>query len=122
MSIHEPTQWIVTYDIAQPRRGMRVHKLMKRHGIPLQYSVFFVSATGAAMHALMRELRHIVHAKKDDVRAYRLPAELECHRLGSAPLPQGVLLGASPIASAPDAIEGSGDAPDNRRIPDSATI
>jgi CRISPR-associated protein Cas2 len=95
MSLHEPAQWLVTYDIADPRRGGRVLKLMKKHGIPLQYSVFLVSATGAAMHALMRELRQIIHAKADDVRAYRLPVDLECTRLGGAPLPEGVLLDAS---------------------------
>jgi len=92
MSIHEPVQWLVTYDIASQRRGARVLKLMKNHGIPLQYSVFLVRATGAAMHALMRELREIVHPRADDVRAYRLPVDLECHRIGDGSLPEGILI------------------------------
>ena len=40
MSYTERRNWLVAYDIASPRRLARVHRYLKRHAIPVQYSVF----------------------------------------------------------------------------------
>ena len=45
MADHTPVRWIVCYDITDARRGLAVHRCMKRHGLPLQYSVFLVEAS-----------------------------------------------------------------------------
>jgi hypothetical protein len=50
MSLHEPTGWIVCYDIRQPKRLIRVHRHLKKWGVPLQYSVFLVQASAARLH------------------------------------------------------------------------
>jgi len=93
MSLHEPAHWVVTYDIADARRGGRVLELMKKHGLPLQYSVFLVHASGSAMHALMHDLRRLIKPAADDVRAYRVPVGAECHQLGGTMLPDGTVVG-----------------------------
>ena len=91
MSLHEVTGWIVTYDICEPRRLSAVHRRLKRHGIPLQYSVFLVMASSARIQSLMLELESIIDTSVDDVRGYRYAAGAECHTLGPAILPEGVL-------------------------------
>jgi CRISPR-associated protein Cas2 len=92
MSLHEPVEWIVTYDIREPRNGKRVFKLLKSRGVPVQYSVFHVHGTQAALCALMRQLGELICASTDDVRAYRVPVDTQWIQLGADILPDGVLL------------------------------
>lgn len=73
MSQNQKSAWLVAYDISDPRRLARVFKALKEEGIPLQYSVFSVSATPAAMAQLMARLKVLINVKEDDVRAYQLP-------------------------------------------------
>lgn len=40
MSQQTPARWLVTYDIVQPRNLGRVFRLLKKNGVPVQYSVF----------------------------------------------------------------------------------
>lgn len=65
------TGWyMLCYDIADNRRLGKVHRIMKKHGIAAQRSVFFVQGTEKEMNQLLdligRELKH----KEDDIRAY----------------------------------------------------
>ncbi len=92
MSLHDPARWIVTYDIADSRRGVRVNRFMKAHGVPLHYSVFVVEASPARMQALMRELEALIAPTADDVRAYRWTTQVQAHALGKPMLPDGVLI------------------------------
>jgi CRISPR-associated protein Cas2 len=73
MSTHQKAQWLVNYDIADPKRLARVFKYLKKEGIPMQYSVFSVEASNAKMGAIMAHLATLIDARDDDVRAYRLP-------------------------------------------------
>lgn len=99
MSLHQTARWTVTYDIADARRGVRVHRFMCRHGVPLQYSVFLVEASSAEMQRLLADLKEHIAWSADDVRAYRWPAEAECHQLGTPLLPDDVLEGVAGIRS-----------------------
>jgi CRISPR-associated protein Cas2 len=81
-------RWLVAYDIADKRRLGRVHRLVRKHGIPLQYSLFLVRASAPEMDALMAQLEGVVDAQADDVRAYRLPSKSWSVTLGSAILLQ----------------------------------
>ena len=47
MSQNQTLPWLVTYDIADPRRLAQVFKRLKKEGIPVQYSVFAVDASAA---------------------------------------------------------------------------
>jgi CRISPR-associated protein Cas2 len=92
MSTHQKAQWLVNYDIADPKRLARVFKYLKKEGIPMQYSVFSVEASNAKMGAIMAHLATLIDARDDDVRAYRLPENGWRATLGEAMLPQDLWL------------------------------
>ena len=90
MSHHAPARWLVSYDIVEPRNLARVFKLLKKNGVPVQYSVFFVHASAAQMGSLMVQIAKLIDARADDVRAYRLPENAWQVTLGSAILPEDI--------------------------------
>ncbi|MEO6319739.1 MAG: CRISPR-associated endonuclease Cas2 [Polaromonas sp.] len=92
MSLNQTATWLVTYDIADPRRLAKVFKRLKKAGVPLQYSVFSVEASAAGMAALMAQLARLIHAREDDIRAYRLPEHGWRTTLGEPILPEGLWL------------------------------
>lgn len=101
MSLHEDTGWIVCYDIRDKRRLVRVHRHLKKWGVPLQYSVFMVQASASRLHRLMCELEDLIDTSADDVRACRFPPGAECHTLGPSLLPDDVLINAPPHKPVP---------------------
>jgi CRISPR-associated protein Cas2 len=92
MSQHQTAAWLVTYDIAHPKRLARVFKRLKKEGVPIQYSVFAIEASNLKMGQLMATIKTLIDAKADDVRAYRLPANAWRATLGSALLPEDLWL------------------------------
>lgn len=93
MSQNEVVNWVIAYDIAHKRRLAQVHRLMKKQGVPLQYSVFLVHGSSARIASLMGQLGLMIDKRQDDVRAYRVPAAVECHTLGASLLPGDMLIG-----------------------------
>lgn len=91
--------WLVAYDIADPRRLARVHRVLSRHGLRLQYSLYLAQTTGAGLQALLDELRPLIDRRADDVRAYPVPARVELTLLGRRALPQGALLCSTELAA-----------------------
>ena len=61
------TRYIVSYDIADPKRLRQVHKTMLGYGEPLQYSVFCCDLTAAARITLIAELSDLIDHHKDQV-------------------------------------------------------
>jgi CRISPR-associated protein Cas2 len=96
MSRHDTLNWLVSYDIADPRRLMRVHRALKKEGTPMQYSVFWVQASRARMGAIMAQLATLIDERADDVRAYPIPQEAWSVSLGNSMLPAGILIGGGP--------------------------
>ena len=95
MSLHAHARWLVTYDISDPKRLARLFKLLKKNGVPVQYSVFLVEASAAKMGALVVQMGKVVDANADDVRAYRLPEITWQVTLGASMLPEDILPGGS---------------------------
>lgn len=92
MSQHEVARWTLSYDIADRRRGAKVHRFMCRRGVPWQYSVFIIEASSVEMKRLLIDLRSLIAWHADDVRVYRWPATTECHQFGAAMLPRDTLV------------------------------
>jgi CRISPR-associated protein Cas2 len=90
MSQHASAQWLVTYDIANPKRLMRLFKFLKKQGVPVQYSVFLVDASAAKMGSLVVQMAKMIDADADDVRAYRLPEKGWKVTLGRSILPDDI--------------------------------
>jgi len=59
--------YLVCYDVRDPRRLRRTHKLMKAYGEPWQYSVFYCTLKPIDRVRLENELREILNLKEDQV-------------------------------------------------------
>ena len=94
MSHSEVCTWLIAYDIANPRRLQRVHTYLKRHAVPLQYSVFVTRLNERALSKVLAELKDRIDDGTDDVRAYRLPQRCKPITLGRQILPLDVILAA----------------------------
>jgi CRISPR-associated protein Cas2 len=89
--------FLLAYDIADPERLVRVHRKVRRHGIPLQYSVFLVPTNVPGLRELLDDLQALIDERVDDVRVYPLPSTIEVVYYGRQALPDGVdLVAASP--------------------------
>lgn len=61
------TRYIVSYDIADPKRLRQVHRTMLGYGEPLQYSVFCCDLTAAARVILVADLSELIDHREDQV-------------------------------------------------------
>lgn len=93
MSHTELRNWLVAYDIADPRRLGRVHRYLKGRAIPVQYSVFVFHGSQRALEVVFDDIAELIESSEDDVRAYHLPDRCEVAMLGRQDLPQGVVVG-----------------------------
>lgn len=98
MSTHECKTWLVAYDIREPRRLRRVHRLLRKKGLAAQYSVFTVEADDVQIRVVLRALEAEINTREDDLRAYHLPASCPVWRLGRQHWPEGVYLAPSQAA------------------------
>ena len=83
---------LLAYDIANPKRLTRVHRCLKRWGVPLQYSVWLVPGQPEDIQRLLQQLKALIVAGEDDIRLYALPKRPQVDCLGRARFQPGVLL------------------------------
>jgi len=72
--------YLVCYDIRDPKRLRRTHKLMKAYGEPWQYSVFYCTLKAIDRVRLESALREVVNLKVDQVLIVDLGANEETAR------------------------------------------
>ncbi|MFN7926877.1 MAG: CRISPR-associated endonuclease Cas2 [Blastocatellia bacterium] len=60
-------RYIITYDISDPKRLRRVHRVMRGFGDPLQYSVFRCDLSATERILLLEALTPILHHREDQV-------------------------------------------------------
>ena len=84
--------WLIAYDIADPRRLAKVHRLLMSVAMPVQYSVFLGWMNDSQVANLEARLRALVDEDCDDVRLYHLPRKAWMALLGKPWLPEGVYL------------------------------
>lgn len=82
MAINVSREWLIAYDIRDPRRLVRLHRFLKKVAVPVQYSVFAAHDTPAHIGRLAGQIEGYIHAKQDDVRIYPLPQKPELFLLG----------------------------------------
>jgi CRISPR-associated protein Cas2 len=90
---HSPSAWLVAYDIANPKRLGRVHRLLQGYAVAVQYSVFAGTFSPAQLRTMQSDLAFEIDPAQDDVRLYPLPARCEPVVVGKCSLPDGVQLG-----------------------------
>lgn len=59
--------FLVCYDIREPRRLRRVHKIVRGFGAPMQYSVFACRLTDCARAELERRLLEAIDQRTDNI-------------------------------------------------------
>jgi len=64
--------FVITYDIADEKRLIRVSKFLEKFAIRIEYSVFFVEAERKKIMFIIKEIKKIINKKEDDVRVYRI--------------------------------------------------
>ena len=87
---------IICYDITCPRRLARIHRLLKKQALPIQYSVFLFTGTPLQLERCLAQLEHIMDKRYDDIRAYPLPQRGLRWSLGKTTLPEGIHLSGLP--------------------------
>ncbi|MBP6130120.1 CRISPR-associated endonuclease Cas2 [Thauera sp.] len=87
MALNTPRGWLITYDITNPKRLMRLHRFLVRQATPVQYSVFHFAGSPAQMGRLMADIATRIDPATDDVRGYQLPEHLSIDTLGRGSLP-----------------------------------
>jgi CRISPR-associated protein Cas2 len=114
-----PRPYLVSHDIADPKRLVRLHRALKKQATPIQYSVFLGMFTAAHLDRCAETIRAIIDRRVDDVRIYPLPPGAPQRRLGRPTLPAGIELTLLPAAframspeSAPAAEAGPAPAPE----------
>jgi CRISPR-associated endonuclease Cas2 len=65
-------QYIVAYDIADPRRLRRVARFMERRAVRCQKSVFLFRGDDAAVAQMLDEVSPLLKLSEDCVQAWRL--------------------------------------------------
>jgi len=68
----ERTRYLLAYDIRNPKRLRRVHKLAQDFGAPLQYSVFVCDLTAVELIDLRSALLEAVKTTEDSVGIFDL--------------------------------------------------
>ncbi len=85
------SNYLVCYDIREPRRLARVYKFMKGKGLHIQYSVFHCRLTWQNLLDMKEKIANLLDESCDDVRIYPLPAEEKVIVMGSGDrIPDGV--------------------------------
>lgn len=64
--------FLIAYDIADPKRLRRIHKLVRGYGEAIQYSVFLGQLSAKDEVVLREKIRDIIHHKQDQVIMIRL--------------------------------------------------
>lgn len=97
MALNTCRGWLITYDITNPKRLVRLHRFLVKQATPIQYSVFHFEGSAAQMGRLMAEIQTRIDPATDDVRGYQLPEQLSIDTLGRGGLPANTFL-LSPIS------------------------
>ena len=88
MTQNASVRWLATYDISDPRNLVRVFKLLKKEGVPIQYSVFLINTNAVKISVLLGRISKMINPKTDDVRIYRIPEKAWITCIGASIIPE----------------------------------
>ena len=83
--------YLIAYDIREPRRLRRVHRVLKRRALPVQESVFFFQGHEGALRRLLDEVAAAMHLGEDDLRAWPVDRLGDAWMYGAGAVGRGVL-------------------------------
>jgi CRISPR/Cas system-associated endoribonuclease Cas2 len=76
--MQHPGWYLIAYDIADPRRLRRLHRVLRAEALAIQESLFLVRGTVGEVEGLLDRLEGVMDPRADDLRAYPIaePARL----------------------------------------------
>ena len=77
------TNWVLAYDIREPRRLQKVGRFMQKEGMRLQYSVYMLKGSRDQVEKLVGQLTQLIDSKADDVKIYPLGENTRIWGLGT---------------------------------------
>lgn len=89
--------WLLAYDIRDPKRLLRLHRHISKIALPVQYSVFSLEATDAAMRDHLADISELINPRVDDVRAWHIPAHCKVWVYGHQATLDGVHLAGTDV-------------------------
>jgi CRISPR-associated protein Cas2 len=92
VSLVDKHNWILCYDISDPKRLSRIHRYVTKIAIPMQYSVFLMQASHAELDEIMIELGALINEKEDDIRIYPLHKKPKKYTIGMHLFTEGIML------------------------------
>ncbi len=83
-------EYIICYDIKEPKRLGRIHRALKKRATAVQYSVFLFTGSAEQLRHCLGMLEEIMDTREDDIRAYPLPRRGLRMQFGKDQLPDGI--------------------------------
>ena len=90
--------YVISYDIGNPKRLLRIHRYLKGLALPIQYSVFYFEDSEVELEKCIDKLTTMIDLKEDDVRCYPLPKTGLQVCLGKAGLPNDIYYSGQPTS------------------------
>lgn len=84
-------QYLIGYDITEPKRLVRIYRKMTKFATPIQYSLFLFEGSRQQLQGYLKDVLKIFNAKEDDLRVYPLPAGIHKWQAGKEILPEGIV-------------------------------
>lgn len=84
------SEFVVCYDISNPKRLGRLFRYLKKRAVPLQYSVFLFVGDSRQLDRCLAGAAQLIDNEEDDLRAYPLPSRGLKARIGKPALPEGI--------------------------------
>ena len=76
-------RWLLAHDISDPKRLQKVWRLMRKEGLPLQYSLYLLQGDRQRVQRLLEQLTPMIDSKADDLRVYPLGENTRIWGLGT---------------------------------------
>lgn len=76
-------RYLVSYDIREPRRLLRVMRRVRQQAIPVQYSVYYAELYVNELNQLVAGLESLIDPKTDDIRIYAIGPLSDAIYMGS---------------------------------------
>ena len=92
MSKVKEIHYIIAYDISNPKRLRKVHRVVKEYAMSLQHSVFIAPFDSILLNEMVQRLNDIIKPSQDDIRIYPLSNSNVPEIYGNRKLPDGIFL------------------------------
>ncbi|HHW7506427.1 TPA: CRISPR-associated endonuclease Cas2 [Mannheimia haemolytica] len=91
--------YLIGYDITEPKRLQKVHQRLIKYATAIQYSVFLFEGTSNGLKNCLDDILEILDKKEDDLRVYIISKGLNQWQFGKPIFPEGIIWTGFPFNS-----------------------